>query len=50
MLNFEKAYPDTAASYEKRLKAEKEKKQKLMSIENPKEREKAIARNLELFK
>lgn len=50
LLNFEKAYPDTAASYEKRLKAEKEKKQKLMSIENPKEREKAIAQNLELFR
>lgn len=50
LLNFEKTYPDTAASYEKRLKAEKEKKQKLMSIENPKEREKAIAQNLELFR
>ena len=49
LLNFEKAFPDTAASYERRLKAEKKKREQLMSIENPKEREKAIAQNLELF-
>lgn len=50
LLNFEKAFPDTAASYEKRLKAEKQKIEKIMSIENPKEREKVIANNLELFR
>lgn len=50
LLTFERNYPDTVASYKRRLIKEGEKKTKIMGIEDNKERVRKIAENLNLFR